>query len=109
MGGHKNDGDIAGGGVVLELGADLKTIHARHYNIQKHQIGRIGLADGQGLFTVGGHEHLVVGPKHLVHNLNVDGLVVDHKQLGLAVGAVQKRIHRCVKSDHGRRMRHGGG
>ena len=89
VGSHKNDGDIAGGGVGFELGADLKTVHAWHDDIQQHQIGRVGLADRQSLFTVGGHEHLIVGTKHLVHNLYVDGLVVDHKQLGLAVRAVQ--------------------
>ena len=76
MGRNKNHRDIARGLVGLELGTYLKAVHARHHDIEQHQIRRIVPAQAQRLGATGGHEDLVIAAEHLVHDLDVDGLIV---------------------------------
>lgn len=79
MCGHKNDRDVGCCLMGLELCAHLKTVHTRHDDIQKHQIWGVIPANRKSLGTAGRHEDLVVASKHLVHDLDIDGLVVHHQ------------------------------
>ena len=80
MGRDEHHWNVAGGGVDLEPATDLEAVHAGHAHIQQHQIRLAAGAQRQGLFAVGGHQHLVVGREGLVDRLDVQRLVVDHQQ-----------------------------
>ena len=90
MGGDKHHGNVAGGFIRLELGADFKAIHAWHHHIEQHQVRRVAFADAKGLRATGCHEHLAFPGKRLVHDLDVDGLVIHHQQFGFAMGVVEQ-------------------
>ena len=51
---HHHDRDVARGGVLLELGADLEAAHAWHHDVQEDDVGRFGSDLSECLGTVGG-------------------------------------------------------
>lgn len=105
MGSDKHHRNVAGGFVGFEPGAHFKAVHARHDHVQKDQVWRVVLANGKCLCTTGGHEYLAIPGERLVHDLDVDGLVVNHQQFRLPMGVVQQinegRNERRVGLDHG--------
>ena len=84
----KNDGNMPQVLAGLEMGAYLKTVHSGHDHIQQDQVGRIVLANRQGLGSAGRHEDLVLAREGLVHDLDINRLVIHHQQFGLAVDVV---------------------
>ena len=52
-------------------------------------------------WAVGGHENLVLARKYLVHDLDIDGLVVHHQQPGLGCN----RRYRAAMVDRGSVMK----
>ena len=57
---------------------------AGHVHVQQDQVWSLAPADHQGLLGAGGHGHVVVVREDLVGQVDVDRLVVDDQQPGLA-------------------------
>jgi hypothetical protein len=64
----------------ISLTAYLVTVHARHHYIQQHQIGELRLTEGDGVRAIGSDENLMIGLQDLMHQANVQRLIVDDQQ-----------------------------
>jgi hypothetical protein len=78
--GDEDDGNVLGQGIGLEAPADFKTVHHRHHDIEQHHVRLFVAALRQGLLAAGGHEHIAVGAKDLVQDIDVVRLVVHHQK-----------------------------
>lgn len=82
---------LGGGGVGLELPADLVAIHAGHHDVEQNHVGLGGGAgDLEGPFTVDGRHHLVIVLEHADQEIDIVRRIVNDEDaffvFGLAHG-----------------------
>ncbi len=81
--GQEDDGNVARGGMRLELPADLVAVQAGHHDVKQDQVGRrVGLGDAQRLLAVVGHLDEVMVAQQRGHEREVVGGVVHHQHRG---------------------------
>ncbi len=81
--GDDDDGKLSGLRVLLQPPADLEPVHARHHDVEQHEIAEPARADGERLFAVRGrHDLEIFGVEHRLEQLDVRRLVVDHEDAG---------------------------
>ncbi len=82
--GQNDDGDVHGGGIVLENGRYIEAIHFRHHDVEDHQAGSFLADEGQRLAAVFGETNGITRFDELLlqQRANV-GVVIDN-QNGLA-------------------------
>ena len=55
----------------------------------------------QRLLAIGRHEYLIIAGECLVHDLDINGLIVNHQELGFTVRMVDQIGNRSIKINHG--------
>ena len=76
--GQDDDGDVHGGGIVLEHGRHIEAIHLRHHDVEDDQAGRFLADQGQRLAAIFGQAHRIAGFGELLLQQRADvGIVID--------------------------------
>ena len=96
--GDEDDRDRCGGGVGLELLQHLVAVHVGHHDVEQHDVGRRGQADGQRLLAAGGHQHLMVAAERLMQRLDVQRLIIDQQHASLPRLQRGHTVYRVAKS-----------
>ena len=77
---HHHHRDMVGGGVALELAADLKAVQPRHHDVEQHHLALRALTDRQRIAAVHGGENVeIFRRKPGLEQLDVGSDVVDDK------------------------------
>ena len=77
-------GSVLGGGVVLERVADLEAVHARHHDVEEHEVGPgllLGHAEALDAVAGGGHGE-ALGLEGDLEQAADGGVVVDDEDDG---------------------------
>ena len=79
---HRGD-DVAREGIGLEAAADFVTVHIRHHDIQKDDVGAgLGERQPQGCGTVGGNADGVLAAQEIIQDADIGNGVVDDEYHG---------------------------
>ena len=75
---EENDGNLGGGGVRFEAGANFIAIDAGHHDVEEDQVGLfVGVGESQGLFAIGGDFGAIGILESARDDTNVGGGIVD--------------------------------
>ncbi len=78
---EKDDRDVVGRRVVLQLAANLEAIHARHLNIEQNQIGAAPASPDQNdrALVARGGLHPVTAFESAGHDSDILGNIIDYQ------------------------------
>ena len=82
---EEDDRAVARVRVSLEPGARLEAVHARHHDVEQHQVRHRAGRNREGVAAAAGGEQPVAPPlERLIEDLQIRGVVVDQQDLGAA-------------------------
>jgi hypothetical protein len=98
--GEDDDGDLDGGGVVLEGAEDFEAVHAGHVEVEEDEEGLSFFGQGEALLARGGADELdVLGAESSLEEAVDVERVVDEEDDGLAIVELRGRGgHACRES-----------
>jgi len=76
----QENGDVAAFRARLELLQNLKSIHARHLDVQEDEVGRPRTGRSQSLLATGGRPHIIAGgTEHMAEGTQPLRVVIDYQ------------------------------
>ena len=82
--GEQDDGDVLGGGIVLDHAAGLVAVELRHHDVEDDEVGLLVAHLLQGLLAVGrGDDVVALRTQDEIQDMEDVHLVVDHQDLAL--------------------------
>ena len=79
QGGDHDDRNMGGLGRLPEPTADLEAVHARHHDVEQHDVGALGLhLVERFLAALGGDDLVILGSQFRLEQANIDENVIDH-------------------------------
>ena len=83
LGGEKDHRNVARHRVCLQSAAHLVAVHARHHDVEQHDVGEPAIADVDGIGTVGGRDDVeIFGREACFEQLHVRKDIVDDEDAG---------------------------